>query len=80
MSFPTCGEVQLSRLLERLEAAIDGVRVAGRDGVVIAEDRFAENRGAGELFLLRMLSSPEPIAVRALDLDRVRAYLAANLR
>ncbi len=65
----------LARLVERLEAHLDGVRVAGDDGQRIAEERFKEFPETGELFLLRMLSAERPVAVAELDLVRVRAYL-----
>lgn len=73
-------EERLERLIEQLEAHLDGVRVAGKDGAEIAEDRYAEFPEAGELWLLRMLQpSAMALGVRDLDLDQVRAYLRKNL-
>lgn len=76
---PEMDEVRIERLLERLEAHLDGLRVAGADGVRIAEGRFAEHPEAGELFVLRMLASRSAPAIRDLDLAKVRAYLADHL-
>ncbi len=69
----------LARLVERIEAYLDGVRVAGEDGKRIAEERFKEFPEAGELFVLRMLAAERVIPVAELDLGRVRAYLAEKL-
>jgi hypothetical protein len=69
----------LARLVERLEAYLDGVRIAGEDGRRIAVERFKEFPEAGELFVLRMLAAERPVAVAELDLERVRAYLAEKL-
>ncbi|MCU0908727.1 MAG: hypothetical protein MUF73_15110 [Rhodobacteraceae bacterium] len=69
----------LARLVERLEAFLDGVRVAGEEGLRIAEERFKAFPEAGELFVLRMLAAERPIAVADLDLARVRAYLTEKL-
>jgi hypothetical protein len=69
----------LARLVERLEAFLDGVRVAGEDGKRIAEERFREFPEAGELFVLRMLAADRVIPVAELDLGRVRAYLEGKL-
>jgi hypothetical protein len=76
---PDMDAERLARLVERLEAFLDGVRVAGADGLRIAEERFKEFPEAGELFVLRMLAAERPIAVAELDLGRVRAYLAEKL-
>ncbi|MCO8144949.1 hypothetical protein NHN26_06890 [Rhodovulum tesquicola] len=72
--------LRLSRLIERLEAHLDGLRVAGADGLRIAQELFAEYPEPGELFVLRMLQ-PGAAALRIADLDlaKVRAYLAATL-
>ena len=73
-------EERLDRLIEQLEAHLDGVRVAGEDGLAIAEERYAEFPEAGELWLLRMLQpSAMEMGVRDLDLDQVRAYLRERL-
>ncbi len=74
---PEMDELRISRLLERLEAHLDGLRVAGPEGLRIAEERYAEYPEPGELFVIRML---QPGAgqrrVADLDLGKVRDYLA----
>ena len=71
---------RLARLVARLDAHLDGLRVAGAEGRRIASERFAEYPEAGELFVTRMLVDGAPETVAALDLVKVRAYLAAHLR
>ena len=72
-------EERIARVLEQLEAHIDGLRVAGADGLVIAEERYGEFPEAGELFVLRMLQpGAAGLKVADLDLDKVREYLRAN--
>ncbi|PBB23656.1 MULTISPECIES: hypothetical protein [unclassified Mesorhizobium] len=77
---PEMDEVRIARLIERLEAHLDGLRVARADGLRIAKERYSEFPEAGELFVLRML---EPSATRTrvsdLDLAKVRAFLAAHV-
>jgi hypothetical protein len=74
---PELDEVRVGRLLERLEAHLDGLRVAGPEGLVIAEDRLAEYPEAGEMFVVRMLQTGAgKLRVATLDLDRVRRFLA----
>lgn len=70
----------LERTLERLEAHLDALRVAGADGRRIAEERFSEYPEAGELFVLRMLDGNVTSRVKALNQERIRQYLAANLK
>ncbi len=77
---PEMDEARMSRLIERLDAHIDGLRVAGSDGLRVAEERYAEYPEAGELFVIRMLQpGAEMLFVRELDLERVRAYLADTI-
>lgn len=74
---PEMDELRLSRLLERLEAHLDGLRLAGAEGMKLARDRFAEYPEAGELFVIRMLQpGAERLRVAELDLAKVREYLA----
>jgi hypothetical protein len=73
---PELDEVRIARLLERLEAHLDGLRVAGAEGLTMAEARFAEFPEAGELFVIRMLQpGAEEWRVAGLDLEKVREYL-----
>jgi hypothetical protein len=77
---PEMDELRITRLIERLDAHIDGLRVANRDGRRIAEERYGEFPEAGELFVLRMLEpSASTLRVSDLDLTKVRAFLAANV-
>ncbi|MBU2980559.1 hypothetical protein KO498_01915 [Lentibacter algarum] len=77
---PDMDEERLERLVEQLNAHIDGVRVAGDEGVAIAEERYAEFPEAGELFLLRMLQpTARELLIADLDLKSVRNYLASKL-
>jgi hypothetical protein len=69
----------LADLVDRLETHLDGLRIAGAEGMKVAEALFAEYPEPGELFVVRMLSAGAPIAVGELDLDRVRAFLADRL-
>lgn len=71
---------RIARLVERLDAHIDGLRVAGDDGLRIAEERYAEFPEAGELFLTRMLQAGmKGLKVNQLELEKVRKYLSQNL-
>jgi hypothetical protein len=75
---PDMDEERLARLVERLDAHLDGLRIAGEAGREIAEEIHAEYPEAGELFVLRMLQQGAPQRVAELDLEKVRAYLSAN--
>jgi hypothetical protein len=75
---PDMDEERLGRLVERLEAHLDGLRVAGEAGRDIAQALYAEYPEPGELFVLRMLAGNGEVSVRDLDLGKVRAYLAAH--
>ena len=77
---PEMDELRISRLLERLEAHLDGLRLAGAEGVKLAEERFADYPEAGELFVIRMLQpGAEAIRVAGLDLAKVREYIRERL-
>ncbi len=77
---PEMDELRIERLLERLEAHLDGLRIAGGDGVKMAEERFKEYPEAGELFVIRMLQpGAEGMRVAGLDLAKVREYLTEKL-
>jgi len=75
---PDMDEERLARLVERLDAHLDGLRIAGEDGRKIAEEIYAEYPEAGELFVLRMLMEGAPQRIAELDLEKVRAYLSVN--
>lgn len=65
----------LTDLIDRLEAHLDGLRIAGAEGVKMAAERFSEYPEAGELFVTRMLSSGSPVTVASLDVAKIRRYL-----
>jgi len=70
---------RLARVVEQLEAHLDGLRVAGADGLRIAEERLAEYREPGELFVVRMLQpGAEGMTIEELDLEKVRGYLQSQ--
>ena len=70
----------MARLVERLEAHLDGLRIAGNVGREIAQERYEEFPEAGELFALRMLTpAAENMSVNSLDIESVRRYLKASL-
>lgn len=71
---------KFQRLVERLEAHLDGLRVAGEAGLAMAEERLAEFREPGELFVVRMLQpSAKAMHVAGLEIEKVRAYLAREV-
>lgn len=71
-------EERLARLVERLDAHLDGLRIAGDAGREIAQEVYAEYPEVGELFVLRMLMEGAPQRIAELDLEKVRAYLRVN--
>ena len=69
-------EERIARVVEQLEAHLDGLRVAGAEGLAMAEEVYAEYPEAGELFVVRMLQpGSEGLKVVELDLEKVRGYL-----
>lgn len=73
---PEMDEERLERLIERLEANLDGLRVAGNVGYVIAHELYEEYPEPGELFILRMLQpGAQTMRISSLDLEKVRAFL-----
>lgn len=78
---PEMDEERMSRLIERLDAHIDGLRVAGVDGLRVAEERYAEYPEAGELFVIRMLQpGAGRLQVAELQIDNVRNYLKVQMQ
>ncbi len=75
---PDMDAERLARVVERLEANLDGLRVAGEDGRRIAAEVYAEYPEAGELFVVRMLSVEDVIKIGELDLAKVRGYLRTS--
>jgi hypothetical protein len=75
---PDLDEERVARLVERLEAHLDGLRVAGDIGREIASQRYAEYPEPGELFVVRMLSVAEPPRIANLDPAKVRAWISTN--
>lgn len=70
-------ETRIARVVEQLEAHLDGLRVAGAEGLAMAEEVYAEYPEAGELFVVRMLQpGSEGLKVVELDLEKVREYIA----
>jgi hypothetical protein len=77
---PEMDEERIARVVERLNAHIDGLRVAGEEGLRIAQERFDDYSEAGELFVLRMLQpNVANVWIADLDLKGVRAFLAEKL-
>ncbi|RWP27334.1 hypothetical protein [Mesorhizobium sp.] len=77
---PEMDDERLGRLIERLEAHLDALRIAGAEGREIAEERYGEFPEAGELFVVRMLQPGiRTIRIRDLDLSAVRQYLKRHL-
>jgi hypothetical protein len=76
---PDMDEERLARVVERLEAHLDGLRVAGEVGLQIAQELYEEYPEPGELFVLRMLSVKSELRIAELDVEKVRAYLVTVL-
>lgn len=77
---PHMDEKHMADLVERLEAHLDGLRVAGEEGRKIAQKQYAEFPEAGELFVLRVSETNAPVRIGDLNLSKVRAFLSTTLR
>ncbi|WFP66200.1 hypothetical protein [Mesorhizobium sp. WSM4904] len=75
---PEMDDERMARLVARLEAHLDGLRVAGETGRGIAKERYDEFPEAGELFVVRMLAGSSNMRIVDLDLEKVRKYLATE--
>jgi hypothetical protein len=75
---PDMDEERLARLVDRLEAHLDGLRVAGEAAREIAAEGYADYPGAGELFVVAMLRQGAPRGIADLDIQKVRDFLAAS--
>ena len=76
---PDLDAIRLDRLIERLEAHLDGLREAGEDGKSIARERFVEFPEAGELFVLRMVETGTRIPIKELDATKVRTFITQKI-
>ncbi len=77
---PDMDEERMARLVERLEAHLDGLVVAGEAATKIAAEYYEEYPETGELFVVQVLKSKKrPILISELSVDRIRAWLSANL-
>lgn len=77
---PDLDAERLARLIERIEAHLDGLVVAGAEGEEIARERFEEYPERGELFVVQVLKTKKrPILVADFDMPRVRRWLEQNL-
>ncbi|MER9754759.1 hypothetical protein NKJ46_15105 [Mesorhizobium sp. M0166] len=76
---PDMDEERLARLVERLEAHLDGLRVAGDAGRRMAVERYAEYPEPGELFVVQILKSTRTtLLISDLDIESVRRFIQQN--
>lgn len=74
---PDMDEERMARLVERLDAHLDGLRVAGNEGVRVAEELYAEYPEAGELFVVQILKAKaRTLHIRDFDIEGIRRWLA----
>ncbi len=73
-------EERIARVVEQLEAHLDGLRVAGAEGLAMAEEVYAEYPEAGELFVKQILSSKEKqLRIKDFNLKKIRTFLSGNV-
>ncbi|WP_353646399.1 hypothetical protein [Mesorhizobium sp. WSM2239] len=77
---PEMDEERMSRVVDRLEAHLDGLRVAGKDGLKIAVEMYVQFPERGELFVVRMLNYASDTRIKELNLDKVRSYLDRHVQ
>ena len=76
---PELDEDRVSRLIERIEAHLDGLCIAGRVGQEIAQECYEKFPEPGELFVVQVLKlTKKPILVADLDISKIRRWIAAN--
>jgi hypothetical protein len=77
---PDMDEERLARLVENLEAHLDGLVVAGEAAHAIAAEYYEEYPEAGELFVVQVLKTKKrPIIVAELPIEKIREWLSRNV-
>jgi len=77
--YPELDEERVGWLVARLDAHLDGLRVAGEEGLKIAQSLYEAFPEPGELFVVRMMTAKTPLTIAELDVEQVRRYIAATL-